>query len=266
VIRAEGLSKTYPDSTRAVRDFDLYVGEGEFVGLLGRSGAGKTTLLRLLNGALRADGGSLEVIGRQLSAPSAPALGRRELRAYRREVGVVYQQHGLVPSLSVLHNVLLGRAGSMDRCRNLLNLLYVPREDVRAISEALGELGLRVPHRRRAGDLSGGQQQRVAVARALWQRPRLLLADEPVASVDTETAEAIMTALRDRNARDGLTVLVSLHQRELALRYCPRVLVLDEGRVTYDGPPDEPSRHAFVASDAFDEDAHSLEESGFVDP
>lgn len=245
MIRASGITKAYPDGAVALRALDLEVREGEMVGLLGRSGAGKTTLLRLLNGALRADDGALEVMGRDVGA-----LRRRELRAYRRAVGVVYQQHGIVPSLSVLHNVLLGGLGSMGALSSLGGLLYLPAEQVRSVADELDELGVRVPLGRRAGDLSGGQQQRVAVARALRQRPRLLLADEPVASVDGETAEAIMGAIARRNERDGLTVLVSLHQRELALRFCARVVVLHEGRATYDGAPDGLSSHAFADSAA----------------
>ncbi len=230
MIETRGLRKVYPDGTVGIDALDLEIGRREFVGLMGRSGAGKTTLLRLINGALRPQRGTLRVMDRHV-----PSLRGRELREYRRDVGVVYQSHGLVPSLSVLHNVLLGSIGSTGYLRSLARLAYVPAEEVRAVAETLEELGVRVPLRRRAGDLSGGQQQRVAVARALWQRPRLLLADEPVASVDSETADAIMGALARRNEREGLTVLVSVHQREIAMRYCRRVVVLEEGRLVYDG-------------------------------
>ena len=237
IIRATSVSKTYADGGIGVRSVDLQVQKGELVGLLGRSGAGKTTLLRLLNGTLRCDTGSLEVLGVDVGS-----LRSRQLRSYRHQVGVVYQQHGLVPSLSVLHNVLLGRLGAMGGLRSLTRLLYVPAEQVRAVAESLDELGVHVPLSRRASDLSGGQQQRVAVARALWQSPRLLLADEPVASVDAETAESILNALKQRNEHNALTVLVSLHQRDLAMRFCSRVVVLDDGGVVYDGSPGELDR------------------------
>ncbi len=232
MIDLSGLRKVYPDSTVGLHGVDLRVEAGEFVGVMGSSGAGKTTLFRLLNGALRPDGGMIKVMGADLTA-----LRHGELRGYRRQVGMVYQQHGLVPSLSVLHNVLLGRLGSMGSLEHLLRLMYVPARDVHAVADTLQELGVDVPLHRRAGDLSGGQQQRVAVARALWQAPSLLLADEPVASVDPDTADAIMTALSERNEREGLTILVSLHQREIARRFCRRVVVLEDGRVSYDGPP-----------------------------
>jgi phosphonate transport system ATP-binding protein len=183
------------------------------------------------------------VLGREV-----PALRAGALRAYRREVGLIYQQHGLVPALSVLHNVLLGQVGGLDPARSLLRLVYVPAAEVRAILTTLEELAVAVPLHRRAGDLSGGQQQRVAVARALWQCPRLLLADEPVASVDAETATAIMDALARRNERDGLTVVVALHQAELVRRYCRRVVVLEAGRIVYDGAPARAAEAAMAAS------------------
>ncbi len=240
IIQATCLSKTYAGGGIGLRSVDLQVRRGELVGLLGRSGAGKTTLLRLLNGSLRSDDGSLEVM-----EVDAASLRSKDLRAYRRQVGVVYQQHGLVPALSVLHNVLLGSLGAMGGIRLLARLLYVPAEQVQAVAQTLDELGVRVPLGRRVDNLSGGQQQRVAVARALWQNPQLLLADEPVASVDSETAESIMNVLKERNERDFLTVLVSLHQRDLAIRFCSRVVVLGDGRVVYDGPPDELDRRSW---------------------
>ncbi len=255
IIQATSISKAYAEGAIGLRNVDLQVRRGELVGLLGRSGAGKTTLLRLLNGTLRCDSGSLEVMGVDVAS-----LRSRRLRAYRHQVGVVYQQHGLVPTLSVLHNVLLGRLGAMGGIRSLTRLLYVPTEQVRAVAEALDELGVRVPLSRRAGDLSGGQQQRVAVARALWQNPQLLLADEPVASVDAETAESILNALRERNEHRTLTVLVSLHQRELAMRFCSRVVVLDDGGVVYDGPPDALDRGPRVPPNS----SHTLEDSAIV--
>jgi phosphonate transport system ATP-binding protein len=172
----------------------------------------------------------------------------------------VYQHHGLVPSLSVLHNVLLGRLGAMSGFRSLTRLLYVPAEQVRAVAESLEELGVQVPLSRRASDLSGGQQQRVAVARALWQNPQLLLADEPVASVDAETAESILNALKERNEHNDLTVLVSLHQRDLVMRFCSRVVVLDDGGVVYDGPPGELDRHPMGSLDT----SYAVEESTVV--
>lgn len=232
MIELYGVHKIYPDGTIGLEGVDLTIQAGEFVGLMGTSGAGKTTLLRLLNGTLRPDHGRVAVMDQAIAD-----LRPRGLKTYRQQVGSVYQQHGLVPALSVLHNVLLGRVGTMGFWSSLLRLAYVPRHEVLAVAATLSELDVDVPLRRLAGDLSGGQQQRVAVARALWQRPQLLLADEPVASVDSQTAEVIMGALRRRNEQAGLTVLVSLHQREMARRYCDRVIMLDHGRIVFDGAP-----------------------------
>ena len=232
-IAADQLRKRYPNGVVALQDISISVQSGEVIGLLGRSGSGKTSLFRLLVGALRPTSGQLRVLGIDLSTARGGTL-----RQLRRRVAWVSQQHNLVPGLSVAHNVLLGQIGRQPLWRVLLRLLTLPEADRRAAFDVLNDLGIAEKLYDRADDLSGGQQQRVAVARAILGRPELVLADEPVASVDARTAEDVLAALLRLNADHGATVMLSLHQPEVALRLCPRILVLEHGSVVYDGPPD----------------------------
>lgn len=241
-IRAEGLTRTYSNGVVGLRGLNLTVHQGEVVGLLGRSGSGKTTLFRLLVGAIRPTGGSLSVLGTDLTQ-ARPV----HLRALRRRLAWVGQQHNLVPGLSVGHNVLLGRLGREPLWRVLARLIYLPEKERRAAFAVLDELGVASKLYDRADELSGGQQQRVAVARALIGAPRILLADEPVASVDEQTAADVLAAILRVNREQGTTLLVSLHQPELALRICRRIVVLDAGVAVYDGPPDGIDRAALYA-------------------
>jgi phosphonate transport system ATP-binding protein len=232
-IRAEQLAKVYPGGVVGLRSLDATIEAGEMVGLLGRSGSGKTTLFRLLGGALRPTGGRLEVLGEDMNA-----IRPTDLRRLRRRMGIVYQQHNLVPRLSAAQNVLLGRFGRRPLWRAVLGLFHLSEHERRAAFAVLEQLEIGDKLYARADDLSGGQQQRVAVARALLHTPELLLADEPIASVDAETATVIMELFGRLNRERGMTVVVSLHQAEFARRYCTRVLVLAEGGLAYDGPPD----------------------------
>ena len=232
-ITADGLGKRYPNGVTALRDVSITVRAGEVIGLLGRSGSGKTTLFRLLVGALRPTGGQLSVLGTDVSTAHGASL-----RALRRRIAWVTQQHNLVPSLSTAHNVLLGQIGREPLWRVLLRLLWLPERDRRTAFDVLNELGIADKLYERADDLSGGQQQRVAVARAILGKPELVLADEPVASVDARTAEEVLMALLRLNAQHDATVLLSLHQPEVALRLCPRIVVLERGSIVFDGPPE----------------------------
>jgi phosphonate transport system ATP-binding protein len=240
VIRVEGLNKTF-GRKQALYDLALSVQPGEMVALIGASGSGKSTLLRHLAGLAycdRSDGGSIEVLGRQVQVQ-----GRLngEVRRLRADIGYIFQQFNLVDRLSVLHNVLLGCLGRMPRWRGTLGR-FSSEEKQRAM-QALDRVGLAELALQRASTLSGGQQQRVAIARALCQRAEVILADEPIASLDPESARKVMEILADINRRDGKTVVVTLHQVDYAMRYCRRAVALKGGRVHFDGATDSLNPH-----------------------
>jgi phosphonate transport system ATP-binding protein len=204
------------------------------VALIGASGSGKSTLLRHLAGLACCDrtaGGSIQVLGRQVQAQ-----GRLngEVRRLRADIGYIFQQFNLVGRLSVVQNVLLGCLGRMPRWRGTLGLFSV--EEKQRAMQALGRVGLADLALQRASTLSGGQQQRVAIARALCQRAEVILADEPIASLDPESARKVMQILADINREDGKTVVVTLHQVDYAMRYCQRAVALKAGRIHFDGP------------------------------
>ncbi|HWB11391.1 MAG TPA: phosphonate ABC transporter ATP-binding protein [Pirellulales bacterium] len=229
-LRLENLSVAYPQTGTVLSAVSLAVRRGEFVVLLGRSGAGKSSLLRAVNYLVRPRSGSIVVEG-------IGALGsRHSLRAHRRNTGMVFQQHQLVLRLSALDNVLLGCVGRYSRWRSFGPMR---REDVALAFSCLKRVGLAEQVLRRADELSGGQRQRVGIARALAQRPALLLVDEPVASLDPQTADTIMGLLHEICRTHRLTALVSLHQLDLARRYADRIVGLAGGHVVFDGRPSE---------------------------
>ena len=231
-IRVDRLNKSF-GRKQALFDLALSVQPGEMVALIGASGSGKSTLLRHLAGLARGDAGSIEVLGRQVQAD-----GRLngDVRRQRADIGYIFQQFNLVGRLSVLQNVLLGGLGRMPRWRGSLSL-FNPEEKQRAL-QALERVGLAEFAAQRASTLSGGQQQRVAIARALCQQAEVILADEPIASLDPESARKVMDILADINRRDGKTVVVTLHQVDYAVRYCQRAVALKGGRIHFDGPTD----------------------------
>ncbi|MBO8170138.1 MAG: ATP-binding cassette domain-containing protein [Thermoanaerobacteraceae bacterium] len=231
-VEARDLTKIYPGGVYGLRDVNVKIEEGEMVGILGASGAGKTTLFRLINGALYPTRGCLKVLGRTMSEISLNAL--RELR---RKLAVIYQRHNVVPSLPVVYNVLMGSSDSLSLAQTVRLFFYLREEEREEVSAILRELGIEDKMYTRAEELSGGQQQRVAVARAIISKPQLVLADEPIASVDSGTAIKVMETLRRLNSERGATILVSLHQVDCALRYCSRLLVFSHGRLIYDGDP-----------------------------
>jgi phosphonate transport system ATP-binding protein len=220
---------TYATGLRALVHTDLEVAAGEFLVLLGPSGAGKSTLLRSLNGLVPLTEGILEADG--LGAVHGPTA----LRALRKRTGMVFQQHQLIGRLSALANVLTGRLGHHSALRSLLPL---PRADKLIALHALDRVGLLDRALHRVDQLSGGEQQRVGVARALAQRPRLVLADEPVASLDPATAVHVLTLIHDICKADGLAAVVSLHQVSLARRFGDRIVGLANGRVVFEGVPE----------------------------
>jgi phosphonate transport system ATP-binding protein len=236
VIHVDRLSKHFRGGARALDEISLSVRRGEMVALIGASGSGKSTLLRHLTGLVpadRGDGGDVHTLDRCVQQGGRVQRGARGVRA---RVGMIFQQFNLVARLSLLTNVLLGRLGRIPAWRGCLGLFSA--EEKRAAMRALARVGMADFAAQRASTLSGGQQQRGAIARALVQGAEVLIADEPIASLDPRSARQVMDTLRQLNREDGTTVLVSLHQVEYAIEYCPRTIALRAGRVIYDGPSD----------------------------
>jgi phosphonate transport system ATP-binding protein len=236
VVRVKHANKTFGDSLRALNDVSVDVRAGERVALLGASGSGKTTLLRSLCGLDRLDAGPgrIELFGRTLQAQGRTAP---DIRVLRRQVGIIFQQFNLVGRLPVLTNVLTGLAAELPLWRAVVGRFSV-QERARAL-DALAAIGLAEQAFQRASTLSGGQQQRAAVARTLVQGARLLLADEPVASLDPESTRRVMELLLALNRDQGMTLIVSLHHVGLAQSYCERVVALRDGALMFDGPSAE---------------------------
>lgn len=232
VIRVEGLNKSF-SGKQVLFDLGLTVKAGEMVALIGASGSGKSTLLRHLAGLACSDksnSSSIQILGQ--SVQQAGSLNN-QVRRLRADIGYIFQQFNLVGRLSVLTNVLLGHLGRMPRWRGSLGLFSA--EEIERAMAALERVGLVEYAHRRASTLSGGQQQRVAIARALSQQAEVILADEPIASLDPESARKVMDILADINQSDGKTVVVTLHQVDYAVRYCKRVVALKGGHIHFDG-------------------------------
>lgn len=225
MLKLDAVSVTYADATPALKPTSLELGAGEFVVLLGRSGAGKSTLLRCLNGLVTPSGGTVTVDG--LGRIDDPAI----LRRHRRLTGMIFQQHQLIGRLSALTNVLTGRLGYRSAWTSLAPF---SKADRMLALDCLDRVGVLDKALSRVDTLSGGQQQRVGIARAVCQQPRLMLADEPVASLDPETAVSVLSQLRDICTADGITAVVSLHQLDLARRFADRVIGMRDGRIVAD--------------------------------
>ena len=230
MIRIRGLRKVFPPDKVALDGVDLDISAGEFVMVIGQSGAGKTTLLRCLNRLVEPTAGDVQLNGSQVTGASAEAL-----RSARRQIGMIFQQFNLVKRASVLENVLAGRLGHVPRLPSLLGRF--PEKDRELAMATLRVVGLEALAVRRADTLSGGEQQRVAIARALAQEPKVILADEPTASLDPKLTESIMGILQRINVERRLTLVVSQHMLETALTYGTRIVGLRQGRVIFDGPP-----------------------------
>ena len=229
IISIKSATKRFPNGFEAIKGITADIAAGSFTVILGPSGAGKSTLLRLMNGLETPTGGSIHITGE--------TLGKSNLRKMRSCVGMVFQQFNLVERLSVVTNVLTGRLAHRSWLGSLLYLFR--NEDMEIAQEALARVGLTDKAWNRADKLSGGQQQRVGIARALAQRPKVILADEPVASLDPVSSEEIMMLLREICDRDGITVVVNLHQVDLAKRFADRIIGMNSGRVVFDGTPAE---------------------------
>ena len=237
MLRIEHLVKDYPGSVRGLDDVSLVVPDGEFLVLIGLSGSGKSTLLRCINRLVEPTSGRILLDGLDVTAAS-PA----ELRTIRRSIGMIFQQFNLVRRSTVLTNVLHGRLGYASTWQSLLS--HYGEEDYRRAVINLDRVGLRERAHNRADRLSGGQQQRVAIARALMQEPKIMLADEPVASLDPATSHSVLKYLQQIN-REGMTVICSLHFLSLARAYGTRVVALKGGRLVFDGRPAEIDERRF---------------------
>ncbi|MDN5599692.1 MAG: phosphonate ABC transporter ATP-binding protein [Brachybacterium sp.] len=228
-LTLEHVSVTYPGGTRALRDISLSIAPGEMVSVVGLSGSGKSTLIRTINGLVPATSGRV-LVGEQVVG----GLSGRGLRELRGGIGMIFQGFNLAERTSVLSNVRVGRFAHSPTWRTLLGIAST--EDTRIITEALDSVGMLERAWSRAGALSGGQKQRVAIARALAQQPSVMLADEPVASLDPPTAHSVMGDLLRINQERGLTVLVNLHLMDLARQYTTRMIGLRDGELVFDGP------------------------------
>ena len=236
MLRVENLEKTFGDIV-AVDNVSLDIPAGQMVGIIGRSGAGKSTFLRLINRLITPSGGRIDFENRSISD-----IKGKELLAWRSRCAMIFQQFNLVNRLNVITNVLVGRIGYRSTLPTLFK--FFTREERAMAVNALERLDMARHALQRADTLSGGQQQRVAIARSLVQEPRIVLADEPIASLDPHNATKVMEALRTINQEDGISVLCNLHQVSTAKTYCDRILGMAHGRIVFDGAPEELSMAA----------------------
>ncbi len=241
VLSVSSVTKSF-GPRRALDGVSLRVAAGEMVALIGPSGSGKSTLLRSITGLVHTDpGGRVEAFGEVLQADGRLSAKVRELRA---RIGFISQQFNLVGRLTLYSNVMIGALGRLDVWRGLLGRW--PRQDSDKAMRALERVGVAEYAGQRAGTLSGGQQQRGAIARALVQGAEVVLADEPVASLDPVSARRVMELLKELNERDGMAVVVTLHQVDYAMRYCRRVVALKAGKIVYDGPTEGLDRKLLI--------------------
>lgn len=230
MITFQHVSKTYPNGVRGLVDIDLTIGDGEFVSIIGLSGAGKSTLLRSINRLNDITEGEILIDGRSITRAN-----KRELKLIRRTIGLISQQFNLVKRSTVQRNVLSGKLGYYSNVKSILGLFS--REDYALCTQVLEKVNLSDKLHERCDNLSGGQQQRVSIARTLFQEAGIILADEPVASLDPATSQEIMAELRSINQSMGKTVIVNIHSIELARKFSDRILALQDGRLVFDGPP-----------------------------
>jgi phosphonate transport system ATP-binding protein len=251
MLRIETLGKSYGGKP-ALTGLSVDIEHGAFVGVIGRSGAGKSTLLRCINRLVDPSEGRIVFEGRDVTRIKGKAL-----RQWRASCGMIFQQFNLAGRLDVLSNVLMGRISSMPLFPALLKAW--PEEEKLAALRALDRLDLGDFASQRAESLSGGQQQRVAIARTLMQDPRIILADEPVASLDPRNSGIVMDALRSLNRDNGMTILCNLHSLDLARSYCTRLIGMKAGRMVFDGKPED-------LTDAIARDLYGLEATGLLYP
>lgn len=230
VIHFENVDLTYPNGFQGLKKITLDIKKGDFVAIIGRSGAGKSTLLRAINRTVPVTGNKAEVLDFDLLS-----LGSKRLRLLRGQIGFIFQQFNLVKNLTALDNVKHGRLSHVGPLRSIFNIF--PAEEIQLAREALDSVGLKEKYDSRCDELSGGQQQRVAIARAVVQNPKIILADEPMASLDPRLAEKVLQLLQKFNKERGMTTIVNMHVLEHAQKYADRVIGMREGAVVFDGSP-----------------------------
>lgn len=232
MLEIKNLYKTYEGDVQALKDVSFSVPKGQFLAVIGLSGSGKSTLLRCINRLIEPTSGHVIWNGEDITTASED-----ELRRFRRKIGMVFQHFNLVQRSTVMTNVLSGRLGYVNPIFSLIGKF--PPSDIEKANKQLARMGIQDKATIRADELSGGQQQRVGIARAMMQDPDIILADEPVASLDPVLAHSIMQYLEKINQEDGVTVICSLHFLDLVHRYADRVVALNEGRLVFDGLPSE---------------------------
>ncbi|WP_300018403.1 phosphonate ABC transporter ATP-binding protein [uncultured Roseobacter sp.] len=255
MLKIDNLTKTFGQNT-AVDAASIEVTKSSMIGIIGRSGAGKSTLLRMVNRLTDASDGKILFDGRDVTSLRGSAK-----RAWQSECAMIFQQFNLVLRMDVVSNVLHGTLNRRSTLATMFNLF--PDADITQAIAILDRLGIAEHAAKRAEDLSGGQQQRVAIARALMQDPKIILADEPIASLDPMNAQVVMRALRRIHEEDGRTVIANLHTLDTARRYCDRVIGMRDGRIVFDGTPGQLStaaaRDIYGADADFSESATSTE-------
>lgn len=232
ILEFQHVNKVYNNSTKALDDVSFSVEKGEFVSIIGPSGAGKSTILRCINRLIDATDGNIIYDGDDILS-----LGKRDLRRVRTKTGMIFQHYNLVDRLSVIENVLHGRLGQKSAISGMLGS-YSETEKEKAFV-ILNELGLAEQAYKRCDALSGGQKQRVGIARAIMQEPKLILCDEPIASLDPKASKTIMDHLSQINQKQKITCIVNLHQVEVAMKYSQRILGVSSGKIVFDGTPEE---------------------------
>jgi phosphonate transport system ATP-binding protein len=235
ILEFHNVSKVYNNITKALNEVSFSIEEGEFVSIIGPSGSGKSTILRCINRLVNATHGSIAFDGHDINR-----AGKKEIRQIRKKTGMIFQHYNLVDRLSVIENVLHGRLGHKSVISGAAGI-YREWEKEKAF-KILEKLGLTEQAYKRCDQLSGGQKQRVGIARSIMQEPRLILCDEPIASLDPSSSKVIMDHLSDINQSMNITCILNLHQVDVALRYSKRIIGITSGQIVYDGPPEQLSK------------------------
>ncbi|MRH44237.1 phosphonate ABC transporter ATP-binding protein [Aquibacillus halophilus] len=238
MIEFKNLSLVYPNGNEGLKNINIKINEGEFVVIVGLSGAGKSTFIRSINRLVTPTDGELIVDGEDILTHNG-----KSLRALRKKIGMIFQSYNLVKRSTVLKNVISGRLGYTGTLKSIFNMF--PKEDMQLAYDNLKRVNIEDKLYSRADELSGGQQQRVSIARVLTQKPKVILADEPVASLDPPTSHQVMKYLKQINKEDNITTIVNLHFIDMAMEYADRIIGMRAGEVVYDGPASEVTEKTF---------------------